>query len=150
MSVVPDYEMPWTAEDVKKILELLPNNTERIHIQFHYHDVKFDAEIPFIRQSFPASTTNIGASTGVTLLTTSLTPEVIDSFCQIINTKPAYSIDTIRLLYKTSVIDLNIHVKEVKILGTLEVPSACIIHAAVPDLKKYVHVFDEKDYENTF
>jgi hypothetical protein len=143
-------DLPWTAEEVKKILELLPNNTERIHIQFHYHDVKFDAEIPFIRHSFPASTTNITASTGVTLLTTSLTQEVIDSFFHIINTKPVYSIDTIRLIYNTTVIDLNVHIKEVKILGMIEVPSACTIYTAVPNLKKYVHVFNEKDYVKTF
>ena len=150
MSVIPEYEMPWSGEEVKKILELLPKNTERIRIHFDYHDVKFDAKIPYICKSFPDSTTNIGASTGVTLLTTSLTPEVIDSFCQIINTKPAYSIDIIRLLYSKSVIDLRIKLKEVKILGIMEVPSACTIYAEVPTLNNYIHMINTDDYENKF
>lgn len=149
MSVIhydPD-DMPWAADEVKTILELVPNNTERIHIHFELHDGVFNEEIPFLRQAFPDSRTNARTRKGITQMNTALTKEVIDSFYDLIKNKPSYSINTIRLLYSTTAIDLDIgQEKTIKILGIMDAPNACAIRTAVPNLKRYIHVFDQKDF----
>ena len=151
MSVItydPD-DGPWTAEEVQTLLRVLPKNTNRIHVHFEYHDVKFNAEMPFLKAVFVKSTTNLTTHQGVTLLDTTLTESVIKAFFTLIATKPAYGIKTIRLLYDTcaSVIDLDIREpKEIKILGDIQVPTALECKAAVPSLKKYTHVFQKDSF----
>ncbi len=138
---------PWTAEEVQTLLRLMPKNTSRIHVHFEYHDTKFNADLPFVKAAFDKSTTNLTTHQGVTLLDTTLTESVIKGLFTLIATKPSYAIKTIRLLYDTSVIDLDIREeKEIKILGDIQVPTALECKAAVSSIKKYTHVFQKDSF----
>ena len=133
---------PWTAEEVQTLLRLMPKNTSRIHVQFEYHDVKFNAELPFLKDTLKKSTTNLTTHKGVTLLDTPINESVIKGLFTLIATKPSYAIKTIRLLYDNGTIDLDIREeKEIKILGEITVPTALECKKAVPSVKKYSHAF---------
>lgn len=149
MSVItydPD-DFPWTGYEVMTLLRMMPKNSGRIHVYFEYHDVKFNADLPFLKEVFVESTTNLSTHKGVTLLDVPLIDSVIKGFGKLIDTKPSYTIQTIRLIYATGAIDLDIREeKTIKICGSIDVPSALEIKKAVPNLKKYMHVFEKEDF----
>lgn len=149
MSVItydPD-DFPWTGQEVMTLLRMMPKQCGRIHVHFEYHDVKFNADLPFLKDAFVESTTNLSTHKGVTLLDTPLIDSVIKGFGTLIDKKPSYSIQTIRLLYANGAIDLDIREeKAIKICGSIEVPTALEIKKAVPNLKQYKHVFEKEDF----
>ncbi len=150
MSVIyydPD-DGPWSDEEVKTLLEILPKSTRTIRVHFHYHNGTFNTTIPCVKESFPNSVTNTSTTSGLTILHTRITEEFIAGITNLIHHHPSYSIDTIRLIYESGgAIDLCVReCKELRIVGEIEeIPSALACKAAVPTLKKYLHVFDVRD-----
>ncbi len=149
MSVItydPD-DFPWNGQEVMTLLKMMPKNCGRIHVHFEYHNGGFDVHLPFVKEAFVESKTNTSTQKGVTLLDTPLIESVIKGFGTLIDTKPSYTIQTIRLIYTNGAIDLDVREeKTIKICGSIQVSSALECKKAVPNLKQYKHVFEKEDF----